>query len=140
MNQNTSEPAQILVVLSKKGFIDCASMLRRLAQTETSNRRNKFSDETKSDCIEQLRSSYENQRKLFLFSLLNSAQGLYAASQVVEAGPADGLLSKKESKKLSKLKKLQKEKKFQYPRKDKVDKSRSLCFRCNQVFIHVLWD
>lgn len=43
---------------------------------------------------------YKNERKGFMFSLINSSEGLNTAAAVIEAGPV-GLLNKKESKKLA---------------------------------------
>ena len=129
MSSSTSEPAQILIVLSKKGFVDVATVLRKLAQTTASVRRGRFTEEAKIETLEMLRSTYENQRKEYMFSLINASEGLHTAAAVIEASPVVGLLSRKESKKLAQLKKV----KFQF-RKNSVDKARSHCFLCNKVY------
>ena len=128
MSSSTSEPAQILIVLSKKGFVDVATVLRKLAQTTASVRRGRFTEEAKIETLEMLRSTYENQRKAYMFSLINASEGLHTAAAVIETSPI-GLLSRKESKKLARLK----ERKFQF-RKNSVDKARSHCFLCNKVY------
>ena len=141
MNSSTSEPAQILIVLSKKSFVDVATILWKLAQTDSSAWRGKFTDEVKSESLELLRGSYENARKAFMFSLINSSEGLYTAAAVIEAEPS-GLLSKSESKKLAKLKKLNKERKAGFRQNTNADMSRSICFFCQkailQDFINIL--
>ena len=128
MSSSTSEPAQILIVLSKKGFVDVATVLRKLAQTTASVRRGRFTEEAKIETLEMLRSTYENQRKAYMFSLINASEGLHTAAAVIETGPTD-LLSRKESKKLAQLKL----RKFQF-RKNSVDKAQLLCFLCNKVY------
>ena len=130
MSSSTSEPAQILIFLSKKGFVDVATVLRKLAQTTASVRRGRFTEEAKIETLEMLRSTYENQRKAYMFSLINASEGLHTAAAVIEASPAVGLLSRKESKKLAQLKKV----KFQF-RKNSVDKARSICYLCNKVML-----
>ena len=134
MSSSTSEPAQILIVLSKKGFVDVATVLRKLAQTTASVRRGRFTEEAKIETLEMLRSTYENQRKAYMFSLINASEGLHTAAAVIETSPVVGLLSRKESKKLAKLKKVNMERKFQF-RKNSVDKARSICYLCNKVML-----
>ena len=51
VNASTSEPAQILVVLTKKSFVDVATILRKLAQTDISARHGKFTDAI--DCADE---------------------------------------------------------------------------------------
>ena len=118
-----------MIVLSKKGFIDCGALLRKLAQVDTSNRRGRYTDEVKTETLEHLRSLYETQRKNFIFALVNASDGLSAAAQIVDTGPA-GLLSKKEQKKLDKLNKSKKERKF---RSNFTDRSKLTCYKCNGV-------
>ena len=138
VNSSTSEPAQILIVLAKKGFVDIASILRKLSQTVASVRRGRFTDEAKTESLELLRGTYENQRKAFMFALINSSEGLHTAAAVIEAGPV-GMLSKKESKKLAQLKKFNKERKFQFRKNTSTaDKSRSVCFFCGQVRLYYI--
>ena len=135
VSSSTSEPAQILIFLSKKGFVDVATVLRKLAQTTASVRRGRFTEEAKIETLEMLRSTYENQRKAYMFSLINASEGLHTAAAVIEAGPS-GLLNRKESKKRAQLKKVNKDRKFQF-RKNAVDKARSLCFLCNKVMLFI---
>ena len=136
MTSTTADPAKVLICLSKKAFIDSATMLRKMAQLDSSARRGRYTEEVKTETLQQLREAYENNRKLFLFSLINASNGLYSASQVIEAGP-EGLLSKKEKKKLAAVVKSKKESKLTQLRKSSynlgIDKSRSICFRCNKV-------
>ena len=122
--------------MAKKGFVDVASILRRLAQTTPSVRRGRFTEEAKTESLEMLRSTYENQRKAYMFSLINASEGLHTAAAVIETSPVVGLLSRKESKKLAQLKKVNKDRKFQF-RKNAVDKARSLCFLCNKVMLFI---
>ena len=124
-----------MIVLSKKGFLDVAALLRKMAQVETSNRRGRYSDEVKNDTLEHLRTLYENSRKGFLFALVNASDGLSAAAQIVDSGPSTGLLSKKEQKKLDKLNKSKKERKL---RANFTDRSKLTCYKCNGVSLKLL--
>ena len=140
MSANTSEPAHAMISLSKKGFLDTAALLKRFAQLDTSVRRGKFTDEVKNETLEHLRSLYENSRKFFLFALVNASDGLSAAAQIVDTGPA-GLLSKKEQKKMDKLNKSKKDRKF---RSNNFDRSKLTCYKCGKVkfklfLISCLW-
>ena len=138
MTSTTADPAKVLICLSKKAFIDSATMLRKMAQLDSSARRGRYTEEVKTETLQQLREAYENNRKLFLFSLINASNGLYSASQVIEAGP-EGLLSKKEKKKLAAVVKSKKENKYSLTQLKKssynlgIDKTRSICFKCNKA-------
>ena len=129
MSANTSEPAHTMITLSKKGFTDTAALLKRFAQLDTSVRRGKFTDEVKNETLEHLRSLYENQRKSFLFALVNASDGLSTAAQIVDTGPA-GLLNRKEQKKMDKLSKSKKDRKF---RRNNFDRSKLTCYKCGKV-------
>ena len=129
MSANTSEPAHTMITLSKKGFTDTAAWLNKFAQLDTSVRRGKFTDDVKNETLEHLRSLFENQRKSFLFALVNASDGLSAAAQIVDTGPT-GLLSRKEQKKMEKLNKSKKERKF---RSNNFDRSKLPCYKCGKV-------
>ena len=119
-----------MIVLAKKGFTDTGALLRKLSQVDVSARRGRFTEEFKTEILEHLRSLYENERKSFIFALVNSSNGLAAAVQVVTVAP-EGLLSKKEQKKMEELNKCKKER--QQFRNNFMEKSRSICFSCNKV-------
>ena len=137
VTSTTADLARVLVCLSKKAFIDGATMLRKMAQLNSSARRGRFMEDVKTETLQQLREAYENNWKLFLFSLINASNGLYSASQVIEAGP-EGLLSEKEKKKFAAVVKSKKESKLTQLKKTSynlgIDKSRSICFRCKGSF------
>ena len=103
---------------------------------DASNRRGRYNDEIKTETLEHLRSLYENQRKSFLFALVNASDGLSAAAQIVDTSPAAGLLSKKEQKKLDKLNKSKKERKF---RTNFTDRSKLTCYKCNGVSLKLFF-
>ena len=138
MTSTTADPARVLVCLSKKAFIDGATMLRKMVQLNTSGRRGKYNEDMKVEVLQQLREAYENNRKLFLFSLINASNGLYSASQVIEAG-LEGLLNKNEKKKFAAVVKSKKDNKYSLTQLKKssynlgIDKTRSICYKCNKA-------
>ena len=69
-----------------------------MAQLDTSQTAGRLTDEVQQDLLVTLRDSYENSRKMFMFSLINAKSGLSDAASVIET--EDGLLSKKEMKRL----------------------------------------
>ena len=62
------------MTLAVEAYTDTANTLRQIAITETSNRVLGFSREKKNEVLRQLRSQYENGRKLFIFALTNSGE------------------------------------------------------------------
>ena len=98
INSGLAKPARTLIRLSLSGFISAGTHLRRLAQLDTSETAGKLTDEVQQDLLITLRDSYENSRKMFMFSLINAKSGLSDAASVIET--EDGLLSKKEMKRL----------------------------------------
>ena len=87
-----------MIRLSLSGFISAGTHLRRVAQLDTSQTAGRLTDEVQQDLLVTLRDSYENSRKMFMFSLINAKSGLSDAASVIET--EDGLLSKKEMKRL----------------------------------------
>lgn len=87
-----------MIRLSLSGFISAGTHLRRFAQLEPSQTPGRFTAEVQEDALVTLRDSYEVSRKLFMFALINAKSGLSDAASVIET--EDGLLSKKEMKRL----------------------------------------
>ena len=98
INSGLSKPARTMIRLSLSSFISAGTHLRRLAQLEASQTPGRFTAEVQEDMLVTLRDSYEVARKLFMFSLINAKSGLADAASVIET--EDGLLSKKEMKRL----------------------------------------
>ena len=87
-----------MIRLSLSSFISAGTHLRKFAQLETSNTPGRFTAEVQEDALVTLRDSFEVARKLFMFALINAKSGLSDAAAVIET--EDGLLSKKEMKRL----------------------------------------
>ena len=85
-----------MIRLSLSIFISAGTHLRRLAQLDTSDTPGRLTDEVQEDLLVTLRDSFENSRKMFMFSLINAKSGLSDAASVIET--EGGLLSKKEMK------------------------------------------
>ena len=65
---------------------------------DTADNPGTFTDDVKEDVLVTLRDAYEASRKMFMFCLINARSGLSDAAAVIET--EDGLLSKKEMKRL----------------------------------------
>ena len=99
-----SAPGRTLITLSLEAYIQSADTLRQLADVSPSDRRTRFDGDKKRETLRQLRSQFENGRKLFNFSCVNAStyfhndqihsdnnynfigSGLQAAAKVVEVG------------------------------------------------------
>ena len=98
INSGLSKPARTMIRLSLSGYISAGTHLRKVAQLEVSETPGRFTEEVQEDMLVTLRDAYETARKLFMFSLINAKSGLTDAADVIET--EDGLLSKKEMKRM----------------------------------------
>ena len=98
INSGLGRPARTMIRLSLSGFISSGTHLRRFAQMDTADNPGTFTDDVKEDVLVTLRDAYEASRKMFMFCLINARSGLSDAAAVIET--EDGLLSKKEMKRL----------------------------------------
>ena len=98
INSGLGKPARTMIRLSLSGFISAGTHLRKVAQLEVSQTPGRFTDDVQEDMLVTLRDAYEVARKLFMFALINAKSGLTDAADVIET--EDGLLSKKEMKRL----------------------------------------
>ena len=98
INSGLGKPARTMIRLSLTSFISAGTHLRRLAQVEPSDTPGRFTVDLQDDLLTTLRDSYETARKMFMFALINAKSGLSDAAAVIET--EDGLLSKKEMKRL----------------------------------------
>ena len=68
-----SAPARTLITLSLEAYIQSADTLRQLADVSPSDRRTRFDSDKKKETLRQLRSQFENGRKLFNFACINAS-------------------------------------------------------------------
>ena len=74
---NLSAPGRTLITLSLEAYIQSADTLRQLADVSPSDRRTRFDLDKKKETLRQLRSLFENGRKLFNFACVNASTYFY---------------------------------------------------------------
>ena len=67
-------PARTLMTLSLAAYVDVANTLRELSLLDVSDNRHGFTANRRDDALKQLRSQFENGRKLFTFSIANASK------------------------------------------------------------------
>ena len=72
-----SAPGRTLITLSLEAYIQSADTLRQLADVSASDRRTRFDVDKKRETLRQLRSQFENGRKLFNFACVNASTYFY---------------------------------------------------------------
>ena len=63
-----------MMTLATSAYVDVAYTLRELAILDPSQRVDGFTAERKDDILRQLRSQYENGRKMFTFAIANASK------------------------------------------------------------------
>ena len=69
-------PARTLMTLSLSAYVDVAGTLRELSLLDVSDNRHGYTANRRDEVLKQLRSQYENGRKLFTFSIANASKRL----------------------------------------------------------------
>ena len=69
-------PARTLMTLSLSAYVDVAGILREMSLLDVSDNRHGYTANRKDEVLRQLRSQYENGRKLFTFSMANASKRL----------------------------------------------------------------
>ena len=67
-------PARTLMTLSLSAYVDVAGTLRELSLLDVSDNRHGYTANRRDEVLKQLRSQYENGRKLFTFSIANASK------------------------------------------------------------------
>ena len=69
-------PARTLMTLSLSAYVDVAGTLREMSLLDVSDNRHGYTANRRDEVLKQLRSQYENGRKLFTFSIANASKRL----------------------------------------------------------------
>ena len=69
-------PARTLMTLSLSAYVDVAGILREMSLLDVSDNRHGYTANRRDEVLKQLRSQYENGRKLFTFSIANASKRL----------------------------------------------------------------
>ena len=67
-------PARTLMTLSLSAYVDVAGTLREMSLLDVSDNRRGYTANRRDEVLKQLRSQYENGRKLFTFSIANASK------------------------------------------------------------------
>ena len=68
-------PARTLMTMSLSAYVDVAGTLREMSLLDVSDNRRGYTANRRDEVLKQLRSQYENGRKLFTFSIANASKG-----------------------------------------------------------------
>ena len=69
-------PARTLMTMSLSAYVDVAGTLREMSLLDVSDNRRGYTANRRDEVLKQLRSQYENGRKLFTFSIANASKRL----------------------------------------------------------------
>ena len=67
-------PARTLMTMSLSAYVDVAGTLREMSLLDVSDNRRGYTANRRDEVLKQLRSQYENGRKLFTFSIANASK------------------------------------------------------------------